>query len=134
MSIEPILGPVDVAVSGMQAQNASLSAIYTNLANALTTDAGGKPYKRVEAILTTDGHGPVAGVKVDKIVEDNSPFPEVYNPGHPKADARGYVKMPNVSIPREMVNLAVATRAYQANAAVLRRYQQAVDAALELLR
>lgn len=134
MAIERVFGPVDLAVSGMQAQSANLSAIYANVANALTTDAGGQPYRRVEAVLATAGEGPLVGVKVKEIVEDKSPFPEVFNPGHPKANERGYVKMPNVSIPREMVNLAVATRAYQANAAVLRRYQQAVDTALELLR
>ena len=135
MTIDKVFGPVDVAVSGMQAQNKSLAAIYANVANARTTDAGGQPYRRVEAIFRPQDEGdPLGGVMVDKIVQDASPFPEVFDPGHPDADARGYVKMPNVSLPTEMINLTIATRAYQANAAVLKRYQQIVDTALELLR
>ena len=135
MAVDKVFGPVDVAVSGMQAQSKSLSAIYANVANAHTTDANGEPYRRVEAIFKSkDEEDPLGGVRVDKISQDNSEFPEVFDPGHPGADANGYVRMPNVSLPTEMINLTIATRAYQANAAVLKRYQQIVDTALELLR
>jgi len=135
MTIDKVFGPVDVAVSGMQAQNKSLAAIYANVANARTTDAGGQPYRRVEAIFRPQDAGdPLGGVMVEKIAQDTSPFPEIFDPGHPDADPNGYVKMPNVSLPTEMINLTIATRAYQANAAVLKRYQQIVDTALELLR
>jgi flagellar basal-body rod protein FlgC len=135
MAIDKVFGPVDVAVSGMQAQNKNLAAIYSNVANARTTDAGGQPYRRVEAIFKPlDSEDPLGGVMVEKISQDNSPFPEIFDPTHPSADTRGYVKMPNVSLPTEMINLTIATRAYQANAAMLRRYQQLVDTALELLR
>ena len=135
MAVDKVFGPVDVAVSGMQAQNKSLSAIYSNVANARTSDAGGQPYRRVEAVFRPkDEGGPLGGVMVDKIAQDNSEFPTVFDPVHPDADANGYVRMPNVSLPTEMINLTIATRAYQANAAVLKRYQQAVDTALELLR
>jgi flagellar basal-body rod protein FlgC len=71
---------------------------------------------------------------VEKIAQDNSPFPELFDPTHPDADSNGYVRMPNVNLPTEMINLTIATRAYQANAAILKRYQQIVDTALELLR
>ncbi len=136
MAIDKVFGPVDVAVSGMQAQNKNLSAIYSNVANARTTDAGGGvPYRRVEAIFRSQDEGdPLGGVIVDKIAQDRSAFPEIFDPTNPNADAGGYVKMPNVSLPTEMINLTIATRAYQANAAVLKRYQQIVDTALELLR
>ena len=136
MAIDKVFGPVDVAISGMQAQNKNLSAIYSNVANARTTDAGaGEPYRRVEAVFRAQDEGdPLGGVMVDKVAQDASAFPEVYDPAHPDADAGGYVKMPNVSLPTEMINLNIATRAYQANAAVLKRYQQIVDTALELLR
>ena len=135
MAIDKVFGPVDVAVSGMEAQNKNLAAIYSNVANARTTDAGGQPYRRIEAIFKPqDSHDPLGGVMVDKIAQDNSPFPELFDPTHPNADANGYVKMPNVSLPAEMINLTIATRAYQANAAILKRYQQIVDTALELLR
>jgi len=136
MAIDKVFGPVDVAVSGMQAQNKNLSAIYSNVANARTTDAGGGvPYRRVEAIFRAQDEGdPLGGVIVDKIAQDASAFPEVFDPANPNADAGGFVKMPNVNLPTEMINLTIATRAYQANAAVLKRYQQIVDTALELLR
>jgi len=136
MAVDKVFGPVDVAVSGMQAQNKSLSAIYSNVANARTTDAGnGQPYRRVEAIFRPrDREDPLGGVMVEKMAQDSSEFPQIFDPAHPDADAGGYVKMPNVSLPSEMINLTIATRAYQANAAVLKRYQQIVETALEILR
>ena len=63
-----------------------------------------------------------------------SDFPKVLKPGHPYAVEEGYVAMPNVNMPIEMMNLTIATRAYQANAAVLKRYQKMVETTLELLR
>jgi len=61
-------------------------------------------------------------------------FKRVLEPGHPEADADGYVAMPNVELPMEMMHMAAASRAYQANAAVLKRYQEMIDITLELLR
>lgn len=135
MAEEKLFGPIDTAISGMHAFNRSMSHIYDNIANARTVDAGnGQPYRRVEALLKQKVDDELNGVEVDKIVPDMSPFQEMYEPGHPYADENGYVAMPNVSIPKEMINLTVATRAYQANVAVLRRYQQMAESALELLR
>jgi flagellar basal-body rod protein FlgC len=50
------------------------------------------------------------------------------------ADEDGYVSMPNVNLPVEMMNLTIASRMYQANTAVLKRYQQMVETTLELLK
>jgi flagellar basal-body rod protein FlgC len=112
-----------------------MEVISSNVSNARTTDTGnGQPYRRLEAILKTEGDDELSPVKLDDIVHDNSEFYKVFNPGHPQADASGYVTMPNVVLPVEMMNLSVATRAYQANAAVLKRYQNMVDTTLELLR
>ena len=61
-------------------------------------------------------------------------FQRILDPGHPQADESGYVSLPNVKLPNEMVNLTVAARAYQANVAVLKRYQNMVESTLELLR
>jgi flagellar basal-body rod protein FlgC len=61
-------------------------------------------------------------------------FKRVLQPGHPDADANGYVAMPNIDLPVEMMHMVAATRAYEANAAVLKRYQDGVDITLELLR
>jgi len=80
-----------------------------------------------------EGDG-VGGVNIDEIVPDMSDFHKILDPGNPNADEQGYVIMPNVNLPIEMMNLTIATRAYQANAAILKRYQQMVETTLELLR
>jgi flagellar basal-body rod protein FlgC len=134
MSVNNVLGPVDIAVSGMRAHAKHMEVISSNIANSRTADAGqGKPYRRLEAVFRTQGED-IGGVEIDSIVPDNSALQQIYDPGNPKADTSGYVTMPNVHLPVEMMNLNVASRAYQANAAVLRRYQRMVETSLELLR
>lgn len=134
MNVENVFGPVDIAVSGMRAQGKNMEVISSNIANSRTADAGqGQPYRRLETVLRTEGEGP-AGVAVEDVVEDMSALQRVYDPGHPQADASGYVTMPNVHLPIEMMNLTVASRAYQASAAILKRYQRMVETTLELLR
>jgi len=134
MRIENGFGPIDIAVSGLRAQNKQMEVISSNIANARTTDAGkGEPYRRLEAVLKTQKDD-ISGVEVQKISQDTSDFSKILDPGNPEADENGYVQMPNVSLPVEMMNMSLATRTYQANAAVLRRYQQLVDTTLELLR
>jgi flagellar basal-body rod protein FlgC len=129
-----MFGPVDIALSGMKAQTRQMEAIASNIANARTTDAGnGQPYKRVEAIFKTSEDA-MGIVEVGDMVQDNSEFEVLYDPGHPKANAQGYVTMPNVKLPVEMMNLTLASRTYQANAAIMKRYQDVVNTALELLR
>jgi len=134
MEVNNIFGPVDIAISGLRAQSKNIEVISSNVANARTTDAGkGEPYRRLIAALKTDDDG-ISGVSIDKIVKDMSDFQRILDPGNPNADEQGYVEMPNVNLPIEMMNLTIATRAYQANAAILKRYQQMVETALELLR
>jgi flagellar basal-body rod protein FlgC len=134
MEVNNIFGPVDIAISGLRAQNKQMEVISSNIANARTTDAGrGEPYRRLEAIFKAGDEG-ISGVTLDKIAKDSSDFYRIFDPGHPNADEQGYVAMPNVNVPVEMMNLNMATRAYQANAAILKRYQQMVETTLELLR
>ena len=134
MKIGNTFGPIDISISGLRAQNKQMEVISSNIANARTTDAGkGEPYRRLEAALKTQ-KDEISGVQIEKITTDMSDFEKVLDPGNPKADENGYVSMPNVSLPVEMMNLSLATRTYQANAAVLRRYQQMVETTLELLR
>jgi len=133
MKIDSGFSPVDIAVSGMRAQGKNMEVISSNVANVRTTDDGkGGPYRRIEAILRADEKN--GGVEIDKIVRDMSEFESILDPGHPDADERGYVLMPNVKLPIEMMNLTIAARAYQANAAVLKRYQKMLETTLELLR
>ncbi len=134
MEIDSTFGPIDIAVSGLRAQGKQMEVISSNVANARTTDAGkGEPYRRLEAILKAESDG-ISGVSLDDIVADKSEFQRIMEPGHPDADEQGYVLMPNVNLPLEMINLATATNIYQANAAILKRYQQMVQTTLELLR
>jgi flagellar basal-body rod protein FlgC len=134
MGVENIFSSVDIAVSGMRAQGAQMELVSSNIANARTTDNGqGQPYRRLEMILRAENEG-VSGVAVDSVVEDMSALQRILDPGNPLADAAGYITMPNVQLPVEMMNLSIASRAYQANAAILKRYQKMVETTLELLR
>ena len=135
MKIDAQFDPIDIAVSGIKAQARSIKVISTNVANAQTADNGqGQPYRRLEAVFRANDEdlGPVS---IDEVAADmSSGFPRVLKPGHPMADKDGYVSMPNVSMPMEMMNLNAAARSYQANVAVLKRYQQVVEASLQLLK
>lgn len=121
---------INVGASGLTAQRLRMDIISQNIANANTTrTADGTPYRRKDVVFEqrensfpsilsdmTDNGGSVGeGVRAAKIVEDNSPFRKVYEPGHPDADKDGYVNMPNVDIITEMVNMISATRSYEAN-------------------
>jgi flagellar basal-body rod protein FlgC len=133
MKIDNSFGPIDIAISGIRTQGRQMKEITSNIANARTSDAGnGEPYRRHEATFKTDDD--LGGVKIDEIVTDMSDFLKVLDPGNPMADENGYVAMPNVSLPVEMINMNIATKMYQANVAVLKRYQQMLETTLELLR
>jgi flagellar basal-body rod protein FlgC len=135
MKIDNQFDPIDIAISGIKAQARSIKVISTNVANVQTADNGnGQPYRRLEAVFRANDEdlGPVS---IEEVAADmSSGFPKVLKPGHPMADKDGYVSMPNVSMPMEMMNLNVAARSYQANVAVLKRYQQVVEASLQLLK
>ncbi len=134
MSIDSIASMADIAVSGLRAQSLRLNLIAGNIANANTTrTATGNPYRRRDVVLRTS-QGQLGGVTILNIARDMSDFRSVLMKGHPDADKSGYVRMPNVQLPTEMMNLVVASRAYQANVAVLKRYQDMVEATVELLR
>jgi flagellar basal-body rod protein FlgC len=134
MEVDNTFGPIDIAISGLRAQGKQIEVISSNVANARTNDTGkGEPYRRLEAMFKTDGDD-ISGVSLDEIVQDMSDFPKKLDPGHPEADEHGYVTMSNVNLPIEMMNLTIAMRAYQANAAILKRYQSMVETTLELLR
>jgi flagellar basal-body rod protein FlgC len=128
---------INIAVSGLRANNRKIEVISSNIANIQTTDAGnGQPYRRLiaEMAAETDNDDQARGVEISDIVQDKSDFQYVLNPGHPQADENGYVAMPNVNWPKEITDLNIASKAYQANAAILKRYQKMVESSLELLR
>lgn len=127
--------PVDIAISGLRAQSMRISVVSANIANATTTRTEtGDPYRRRDVLLSA-GANALDGVDILRIVQDTTTeFNRIYQPGHPDADPEGYVRLPNISLPMEMMALVTASRAYQANAAVLKRYGEMVDVTLELLR
>jgi len=133
MNIDKIAPVVDIAVSGLRAQSLRLNLIAGNIANANTTRTpAGEPFRRRDVVLQTTP-GQLGGVMILNIARDMSDFRSVRMKGHPDADANGYVRMPNVQLPIEMMNLVAASRAYQANVAVLKRYQDMVEVTIELL-
>ncbi|MCE5187432.1 MAG: flagellar basal body rod protein FlgC [Planctomycetaceae bacterium] len=129
-----MFGTIDIAVSGLKAYNRQMQVVGSNMANVQTTDNGdGRPYRRLIARFEAVDEGG-GGVEIKDIVKDNSDFQRILKPGHPDADANGYVAMPNVDWPTEMITLNAASRAYQANAAILKRYQTMIESSLELLK
>ncbi|MGB9866826.1 MAG: flagellar basal body rod protein FlgC [Bacillota bacterium] len=135
---------LEISGSGLTAERLRLDVIAGNIANANTTRTPeGGPYRRKVAVFEArqstrfsnvlHGYEP-SGVRVVKIAEDQSEFPVRYEPGHPDADASGYVKLSNVNIVTEMVDMITATRAYEANATALNAAKSMVRKALEIGR
>lgn len=139
---------IDISASGLTAERLRMDVTAENLANAQTTrTAEGGPYRRKTVILQQAGGGfagqlagaigssaEPAGVEAVGIVADATPLRRVYDPGHPDADAEGYVLMPNVNPVTEMVDLIDASRAYQANVTALQTAKTAFSKTIELLR
>jgi flagellar basal-body rod protein FlgC len=126
---------LDISSSALAAQRTRLDVIAGNMASADVTrqeDGTRIPYRRRYAtFMSGDGAGG-PGVHVDAIQADPSPFREQYDPGHADADARGYVQLPNVSLTMEYVDALAASRAYEANAAMLNVTRNMVQQALRL--
>lgn len=114
-------GIFNVSASALKAQRTRMNVIASNMANAHTTrtEEGG-PYKKQDVVfssflLDAKKGSNLEGVQVVDIVKDQSPPTSVYDPGHPDADEKGIVAMPNVNIIEEMANMIMAQRAYEAN-------------------
>lgn len=153
-----IFSAIDSSASGLTAQRLRMDTISENIANANTTRTKtGGPYrrktvvfeaqsgdeqnngsnsgasfqsylKRASSVINNSGNG----VKVAKIVEDQSDFKRVYDPTNPDADKDGYVLMPNVDTLTEMVNMISATRSYEANVTALNASKSLALKALEI--
>jgi len=129
---------LDMGASGLLAQRTRLDTIAANIANANTThDASGKvnPYRRRFAVFAT-GHPNKPnspGVRVADVKTDFSPLPKRFEPGHPDADAQGYVSYPNVDLSIEYVNALEASRAYEANVSMMEVSKAMINASLRLI-
>ena len=116
-----VFSAMEVAASGLSAERVRMNTIASNLANARTTrtEKGG-PYRRLDPVFEAvplRREGAVQGVslaRVRRITQDTRDPMRVYEPGHPDADASGYLQVPNVNVVEEMVNMITASRAYEA--------------------
>jgi flagellar basal-body rod protein FlgC len=137
-----LLGALNASASALDAQRTRIEVAVSNMANAESTrGADGLPYRRRDVVLASTGmdsfdaalgRADGIGVEVSDIIEDQSPFRQRYEPAHPDADARGFVSMPNVDVPEEMVDMVGAARAYQANLAAITLIRDTIQRALEL--
>ena len=145
---------IGISGSGLSAERLRMDVTAENLANAQSTrGADGQPYRRKEVILqqaegnfesalrrasaTGSSAGPGSagrGVEVAQIVEDTAPNRQVYDPGHPDANAQGYVEMPNVDPVTEMVDLISSSRAYEANVTAMQTAKSMFTRTLDLLK
>lgn len=113
---------LDISGSAMVAQSKRLNVSASNMANAdSVAGPDGQPYRARQVIFQVDAAAgqQIGGVKVSDVVESSAPDRLVYEPGNPLADAKGYVRMPNVDVVNEMVNTISASRSYQANVEVM---------------
>lgn len=134
---------LEISSSGLAAERFRLSVIASNIANADSTD-GGKPYKRKvvsfapilqDMLRNAEPLGQAAaGVKILGVKEDHSPGELVFRPGHPDADERGNVRMPNVNMTFEMIDLMTAMRAYEANLTAAKTFKEMANKAITLGR
>ncbi|MBR5912832.1 MAG: flagellar basal body rod protein FlgC [Selenomonadaceae bacterium] len=141
---------IDTAASGLTAERLRMDVISNNIANANTTrtENGGayhrrfvvfsprdrKPESFEQALLKATGGKKTVGegVRAVAIMEDQQQGPLVYEPGHPDANADGYVEKPNVNIVSEMVDMITAHRAYEANATTINAAKSMFSKALEI--
>ncbi len=117
----------EISGSALRAQSQRMNVTASNLANVdSVTGPDGQPYRARQVVFEARalGGSSVGGVQVAKVTEDDAPFRLEYRPGHPLADERGYVRMPNVEPINEMVNMISASRSYQANVEVLNTNKQ----------
>jgi len=136
-----LFAAADISASGMAAERMRMETVANNIANANSTNSvDGGPYRRQQLVFSalmdgssSDSTG-LRGVKVIGQESDQSPFIEIHSPGHPQADARGIVKMPNVRLPNEMVDMITASRSYEANLKALTSFKEMIEQTLTLLR
>ena len=128
----------DIAGSALQAQSVRLSTIASNLANA--DSVAGSPeavYKPLEPVFQAQASGTdpaLTGVRVREIAQSEAPPVRRYEPGHPLADADGYVYAPDVDPVAQMVNLISASRSYQAGVEVITTAKELALATLTMGR
>jgi len=135
-----LIAGIDVTAGALNAQKTRLDLVAQNIANAQTTRTPeGGPYQRrivsfENELIRNEGRAGASlqGVRIGGITMDRSPGQPVFNPQHPDAGEDGMVMMPNVNLAYEMVDLITASRAYEANLAIVKNSKQMAMRALEI--
>jgi flagellar basal-body rod protein FlgC len=137
-----VFSAMEVAASGMSAERSRMNIVAGNLANARTTrTAEGGPYRRLDPVFQAKSLAPrafdpilrrVETVEVAEVRADPTPGAMVYEPGHPDANAEGYVEYPNVNVVTEMVNMMTASRAYEAGVTSIESLKSMARSALRI--
>lgn len=143
MSQGGLFGSTQIASSGLAAERLRMEVAANNIANANSTrTSDGTPYRRQQVVFSAamkqamgrGGLGQMTGVTIQGVQDDLSDMPKIHSPGHPDADADGFVTYPNVKLPHEMVDMMTASRAYEANLKSLQVFRQMTEQALSLLK
>jgi flagellar basal-body rod protein FlgC len=142
-----LFGMLEVSGSALAAERWRAEVVASNMANAETTrTAQGGAYRRQLLVFRAQPtprfplllahlrqNAPDGGVRVERVVDDASPMPVRYEPGHPDADSNGYVTYPNVNPVMEMADLLSAVRSYQLNAAAVQAAKSMIQQSLQIL-
>jgi flagellar basal-body rod protein FlgC len=140
-----LFGSLVVAGSGMSAERQRAELLVENMANSETTRTpGGGPYRRKDAVFATEAQtSPFSavfqnemgmGVTVAEVVTDTREPQRRYLPGHPDADANGYVAFPNMNPAEDMVDLLNSTRSYEANVAAISSIKDMISRSIDIMR
>ena len=146
-----LFGVLDINASALAAERERAEVVASNLANAETTRTpDGGPYRRRMVVfnsqpasqfrlllagsLNNGSMQEAGGVRVSQVVDDPTPPLRRYEPGHPDADASGYVDYPAISPVQEMVDLMGAERAYELNASAVQAAKQMIQQSLQILK
>lgn len=125
-----MLGVFNIAGSGMSAQSVRLNTISSNIANAESVSSSvNETYRSRQPVFAAmyneaKSQTGAVGVKVAGIVESEAPIRNRYEPGHPMADEKGFIYLPNVNVVEEMANMMSASRSYQANVELVNTSKQ----------
>ncbi len=127
---------ISLAAQGLKAQASRMRIIAENMANADSTPAkaGDMPYRRKIITFQRTLEDGMAGVKIGRTARDTSAFPTRYEPGHPAADARGFVQKANVDSLIESMDMREAQRSYEANVSVIGATRRMIARTLDILK
>jgi flagellar basal-body rod protein FlgC len=142
--VPTLTAALNASATALDAHRARIEVAVSNIANAESTRGpDGTPYRRRDVVLSSSpiggdtfdsalGKANAVGVQVADVVEDQAPFRTRYEPAHPDADENGFISLPNIDVPEEVVDMLGAARAYQANLQAIGLINDTIKKALEL--